>query len=495
MVSLALAVFMGRLDIYIVAIALPTVARTFGLGASAVAWVSLAYLLFNTGTMLFVGQIAERAGPRRLFLTGYAVFVAGSLLGALAPSFVLLVAARCVQGTGGSIMVIMTYSAVARLLPAERMGRTFGLLATAGALGVAVGSPLGGLLTAGLSWRWVFFVNVPVGIAAMAVAWRALPARAPGAAERAGGAARDATAEQGRAGLDYVGGALSFIALGALVLFLDQGQSRGWAHPASLVLLGFAAAAGLLFFRHESRTAHPLLAPALFRDRRVQLAAAASVAGVVLMGGNSLVMPFYLELEKGLGTAAAGALLLTYSVAFMAVSPFAGRLADRFEPRRISAAAMALGAAACVALALTSGAPGYLPVVAFLLALAVTYALFMSANSKQVMQAPAEEQRGAGPALLGTLNTLSLLLGASVFAAVFSSTGGDKGARAAEAGATGAWWIPGFSSAYLAGAIACGVALALSLAGRRRGRGASPSGAGSRPAGGTSSATARTCRR
>ncbi len=239
------------------------------------------------------------------------------------------------------------------------------------------------------------------------------------------------------------------------------------------MLLVAAAAAGLLFFRHESRTARPLLAPALFRDHRVQLAAAASVAGVVLMGGNSLVMPFYLQLEKGLGTAAAGALLLTYSVAFMAVSPFAGRLADGFAPRRISAAAMALGAAACIGLALTAGASGYLPVVAFLLALAVTYALFMSANSKQVMQAPAQEQRGAGPALLGTLNTLSLLLGASVFAAVFSSTGGDKGARAAEAGASGAWWIPGFSSAYLAGAIACGVALALSLAGRRRGRGAS----------------------
>ena len=101
-VSLALAVFMGRLDIYIVAIALPTVAAELHVRPSVVSWVTVGYLLFNTGTMLFVGQLADRAGPRRLFLVGYAVFVAGSLLGGLAPGFPLLVAARCVQGTGGS---------------------------------------------------------------------------------------------------------------------------------------------------------------------------------------------------------------------------------------------------------------------------------------------------------------------------------------------------------------------------------------------------------
>ena len=492
-VSLALAVFMGRLDIYLVGIALPTVARDFHVRTSMVAWVTIGYLLFNTGTMLFVGQLAQRSRPRRLFLAGYAVFVVGALVAALSPTLGVLIAARCAQGLGGSIMVIMTYSAVSRLLPTW-VGATMGLLALAGALGVAVGSPLGGVLTATLSWRWVFFVNVPVGVAAMAVAWRALPATDP-ANEGAGSGSAAAPAGTGDAGagagrLDYAGGALSFLALSALILFLDTGQTRGWVSWGSLVLLAIAVVGGALFVWNESRAARPLVAPALFRDRRVLVVAAACVAGVVLMGGNSLLVPFFLQLGKGMGTAQAGVLLLVYSLTFMALSPYAGRLADRFAPRRVSAAGMLVGVAAAGLLAFTAAAPGYVLVVAYLLGLAVTYALFMPANSKQVLEAPPEEHRAAGPALLGTLNTLGLLLGASLFKTAFSASVGLRdpallekaagGAATAAGSATASassaaalatgpgWWLAGFSPAYLTGAIACGVALTLCLRWRRR---------------------------
>jgi predicted MFS family arabinose efflux permease len=281
---------------------------------------------------------------------------------------------------------------------------------------------------------------------------------------------------------------------------------RGWVSWSSLVLLGVAALCAALFVRHEARAAEPLISPALLRDHGVRLVAGACVAGVVLMGGNSLFMPFFLQLGKGLGVAAAGLLLLVYSVTFTALSPFTGRLADRHSPRRISAVAMGIGAAACVGMALTAGSPGYAPVVAFLIALAVTYALFMPANSTQVLQAPPEEERGAGPALLGTLNTLGLLVGASLFKAAFAASVGTSdpalagqtagaaggsasaaagsavegaGSAAAAAGsaagsaasaAAHGWWLAGFSPAYLVGAMACGVALTLCLVGSRRRR-------------------------
>ena len=481
--SLALAVFMGRLDIYVVAVALPTVARDFHVGTGAVAWVTIGYLLFGTGSMLFVGRVAGRVGIRPLFVAGYAVFIAGALVCALSPSLGVLVAARCLQGLGGAVMTVTTYAAVSRLLPPSRMGATMGLLATAGALGVAVGSPLGGVLAATVSWRAAFFANVPVGIVAIVVAWRALPAAGcePGRAPAAGARPR----------LDYAGGVLSFVALGALILFLDTGQTRGWVTWSSLALLAVAVVAAVLFVGRERRAAEPLLSPVLLRDRRVVLVAGACISGVVLMGGNSFLVPFYLELGKGMGTATAGLLLMTYSLAFMALSPFAGRLADRHSARAVSAAGMAVGAAACAFLALTADAPGYVPVVVFLLALAVTYSTFMPANSKAVLEAPPEEERGAGPALLGTLNSLGLLLGASLFKTAFAASVGRHDPTLARAmqgaggsagtGAAGAvvahpdspgWWFVGFSPAYTVGAIACGVALVLCLVAMHRRRAA-----------------------
>ena len=198
--SVAVAVFMARLDIYVVNISLPTVARRFDVGTSAVSWVTMSYLLVSCGTMMLVGRIADGAGPRRLFITGYAIFTGGSLLCGLSPSLGLLVFFRCVQGLGGAILVIMTYTVVSRFLPPATVGGAMGILATCGALGIAVGSPLGGLLTESLSWRWVYFVNVPVGIAAMLLASRAIPSGVGPDGRGAGAGGRGAR-------LDYPGAA------------------------------------------------------------------------------------------------------------------------------------------------------------------------------------------------------------------------------------------------------------------------------------------------
>ena len=446
--SVAVAVFMARLDIYVVNISLPTVARHFHVGTSAVSWVTMSYLLLSCGTMMLVGRIADSASPRKLFIWGYAIFTAGSLLCGLSTSLWLLVFFRCVQGLGGAILVIMTYTAVSRFLPRETVGGAMGILATCGALGIAVGSPLGGFLTESLSWRWVFFVNVPIGIVAILVASRSIPS---------GGG------QGGRgARLDYPGAVLSFLAVAAFVLALNVGQERGWASPLIATLFGVSLVCAVLFVVRQTRAADPLIAPALLRDRRFLLANAVCVFGLILMGGNAFLMPFFLELAKGLSTARVGLLLMTYSVAFMALSPLTGRLADRFAPWRLCAAGMALGSAGCVAYAWTLGAPGLAVAVALLLVLAVVYALFMAANAKQVLESAAVEHRGAASAVFGTFYSLSLLIGVNLFETLYSGTATAAGKAAVPAPDAG-WWVSGFSAAYLVGAGACTVALLLCL--------------------------------
>ncbi len=446
--SVAVAVFMARLDIYIVSISLPTIARHFHAGTSAASWVAMGYLLFNCGSMLLVGRIADSVSARTLFLAGYAIFITGSLLCGLSTSLGMLIACRCLQGVGGAVLVIVTYTVIARFLPAASLGGAMGLLATAGALGIAVGSPLGGFLTEQLSWHWVFFVNLPIGVVAMVLAWRSVPAQGGG--------------ERRLGGLDYGGAALGFLAVAAFITALSLGEEAGWDSAPVVALLGLCVVATALFLLRQRRAKDPLVARSLLRERRFLLANAITVCGLILMGGNSFLMPFYLELAKGLSSGRAGLVLLVYAATFMVLSPFTGRLADRYAPWRLCATGMGVGAAACVAYALLLGSPGLAAAVVFLTALALVYALFMAANAKQVLESAPAEHKGAASAVFGTLYTLSLLLGVNVFETVYSqATLGAAGAGAAGSAATTGWWLPGFSAAYMVGAVACGLALLL----------------------------------
>jgi len=455
--SVAVAIFMARLDISIVNISLPSIAGSFHADTGAVAWVAMGYLLFSCGCMLVVGRVADDLSPRLLFVLGYAVFTIASLLCGLAGSLAMLIVFRCVQGVGGAVLVILAYTAVARYLPAQRAGGAMGLLATSGALGIALGSPLGGLLTEQLSWRWVFFVNVPVGVIAVVLALRVVPRQAA----RMGPPAR----------LDYAGAVLSFVAVAALVTALSLGEEAGWGSAVIIALFALCAVTGVLFVVRQSRAADPLVAPSLLRDRRFLLAVTTTVCGCILMGGNGFLMPFYLELVHGLDPGDAGLVLLVYSAVFIVLSPLTGRLADRHAPWRSCAAGMGVGAAACATFAFALGAAGLAAPVVFLVAMALAYALFFAANGKEVLGAAPAEHKGAASAVFGTLYTLSLLLGITLFETVYSqSVSGELAAAAPAAGG----WQPGFSGAYVAGAVACGLAVLSSFVTARLGRSSAP---------------------
>ena len=436
--SAAIAVFMGRLDIYVVNISLPTIAKHFDIGTTAASWVTISYLLFSCGAMLLMGHVADAVSPRRLFICGYAVFTAASLLCGFSQGFGMLIFLRCVQGLGASILVTMTFTVVSRFLPRRRVGGATGILATFGALGIAVGSPLGAFLAARFSWRWVFFVNVPIGVLAILLAHRAIPGD---------------TRAKGRLGkLDYVGAVLSLLAIACFILALNFGQNERWSSPSTLVLFALFAILGSLFLARQLTTKDPLVAPSLLKDKPFLLANAVSVSGLIVMGGNAFLMPFFLERVKGLPTERAGLLLLVYSLTFIVLSPLSGRLADRVAPWRLCAIGMGLGTVVCLLFALAMGDPGLSSVVLFLAALALAYAVFMASNAKEVLESASAEHKGIASAVFGTLYTLGLLLGVGIFETLCSGAHASAGPPLAD---TAAHWQPGFSNAYLFGAGAC----------------------------------------
>ena len=227
--------FMANLDTSIVNVCLPTIAHQFGTSPSTVSLVVLSYLLCEVSFLLLFGKLGERWGITRVFLIGFTVFTAGSLLCGLSQSLPGLVAWRALQGVGGSMIFAVMLAFPGVYLPERKRASAMGVLTLVSALGVAVGPPIGGLLTTTLGWNWIFFVNIPVGVAALVAGSFWLPRRHPAGSDRR---------------IDVTGAVLSFVALGSLLLALNQAQEWGWTSARILGLFAVALCGGVAFVLH-----------------------------------------------------------------------------------------------------------------------------------------------------------------------------------------------------------------------------------------------------
>jgi MFS family permease len=279
--SFAFAAFMVRMDGYIVNICLPTMARYFQAGTGAISLVVLAYMLVLTSTMLAMGSLGDRFGLKRLILTGYAVFTIGSFFCGFSSSLAGLVLSRGLQGLGGAMLITAGFAIIPRFLPKEMTGWAFGIIATATSLGILVGAPLGSYIAAYLSWHWIFYINVPLGVVAFWFTWRILPDDGPAAS---------ATSPS----FDAIGAVLSVIALITFTMTVVARGKGGWLIPVVCVL-SFAA-----FILNEKRHASPLLDLGLFRNKIFAWANLMTFLMMSVLAGLNFLFPFYLEVVQGL---------------------------------------------------------------------------------------------------------------------------------------------------------------------------------------------------
>ena len=448
--SVSFAAFMCTLDSSIVNISLPTIARFFNVGTGAVSWVILAYLLAIVALLLPAGKLGDTWGQKRTFLLGYSLFTAGSLLCGVSPSLAFLIAARCFQGMGSALLITSAYAIVPRFMPKEATGWAFGLLATASALGVTCGAPLGGFITGFFSWRWIFLINVPVGVMAILAANRSIPAEAvrPGT----GGLAR----------FDIPGAALGAAGLLSLLLALNLGQELGWTSAPILAAFGAAAVLLPVFLLWERRRPEPSFDLRLLADRQFRAGVLASGMAYMAYAGNNFMMPFYLELGKRLTTQWVGPVMMVLSVVMMAVGPNAGRLSDRIPPKYLTTSGMFLAMASFTAFSLSFPLPGLVVPVAYLVLMGISFGSFFSPNNSQVMSLAPEGRHGVSSGLLVTMNNLSMALGICLMETVFTLMM-PAGIRVKDLGQP-AHAFPqgtlagGYRAALLAGAVICACA-------------------------------------
>ena len=386
-------------------VGLPTLAQAFNASFQEVQWIVLAYLLAITTLIVSVGRLGDIIGRRRLLLAGIVLFTVASVLCGVAPTLWLLIAARAAQGLGAAIMMALTMAFVGETVPKAKTGSAMGLLGTMSAIGTALGPSLGGVLIAGLGWRAIFLVNVPLGILTFLLAHRYLPVdrREP---------------KTDRAGFDTMGTLLLALTLAAYALAMTIG--RGSFGPLNMALL-LAAVFGVgLFVLAEARAASPLIRLAMFRDPVLSASLAMSALVSTVMMATLVVGPFYLSRALGLDAALVGLVLSVGPLVAALTGVPAGRIADRFGAQRMTIVGLIGIAAGSFILSMmpaTLGIPGY---IAPIVVITAGYALFQTANNTAVMTDIRPDQRGVISGMLNLSRNLGLITGASVMGAVFA---------------------------------------------------------------------------
>lgn len=445
--SLSLSMLLSSLGTSIANVGLPTLAQAFNASFQDVQWVVLAYLLAITTLIVSAGRLGDIAGRRRLLLAGIFLFTVASALSGAAPTLWLLIAARAAQGLGAAVMMALAMALVGETVSKARTGSAMGLLGTMSAIGTALGPSLGGFLIAGLGWRAIFLVNVPLGILAFLLAYRHLPVDIRGP-------------KTDRAGFDTIGTLLLALTLAAYALAMTIG--RGSFGPLNMALLSAAVFGTGLFVFAESRAASPLIRLAMFRDPVLSASLAMNVLVSTVVMATLAVGPFYLSRALGLGPALVGIVMSIGPIISVLSGVPAGRVVDRLGAPFmvvVGLTSMAAGSIALSVLPAISGVAGYIAAIAVL---TPGYQLFQAANNTAVMMDVHPGQRGVISGMLSLSRNLGLVTGASVMGAVFALASATIDITTAHPEAVAA----GMRITFAVAAVLIGVALAIAVGGR-----------------------------
>lgn len=410
LIALCLGFFMILVDTTIVSIATPALMADLDANVTQALWITSGYLLAYAVPLLVTGRLGDRFGPRRLYLTGLAVFTAASLACGLSSTLAGLVAARVVQGLGAACMTPQTMAIITRTFPAANRGRAMSLWGATAGVASLVGPALGGVLLVSAGWPWIFFVNIPVGIVAFALAWRFVP-----------------VLERHPHRFDWLGVALSAAGTFLVVFGIQEGETFSWGAIAGPVQIWHLIAAGVLlllaFVATQSRRREPLLPLALFRDRNFSLASLGITAVGATVAAHALPFILYGQNARGWSALEVALIMAPSAVLGGVLAPVAGRLVDRVHPRYVGGVGLALFSLSLVWLALLMRADAP-PVWVFLFPFALlgvanagTWSPLSTTATRNLPGAWA----GAGSGFYNTSRQMGSVLGSAAIAALLTA--------------------------------------------------------------------------
>lgn len=407
LVITGVAGFMAALDNLVVTTALPSIREDLGGGLDDLEWTVSAYTLTFAVLLMFGAALGDRFGRRRLFLVGLSVFTGASAAAAMAPGIDSLIAARAVQGVGAAIMMPLTLTLLTAAVPAAKRGMAYGIWGAVNGLAVASGPLIGGSLTEHVSWHWIFWLNVPLGLAVLPLARLRL-------SESFGAGAR----------LDIPGTLLASGGLFGIVYGLVRGPADGWTSP--VVLTGLLAGAALLtgFVVHGIRAKNPMLPMRLFRSRAFAGINAASLLMFLGMFGSIFLLSQYMQGVLGYSPTEAGLRMLPWTGMPMLVAPIAGYLSDRVGGRPVVATGLFLQAIGLAYYATVVAADAsYASQLPALIISGIGMSLYFAPASSLVMSSVRPQEQGIASGANNALREVGGALGIAVMSSIFSAQG------------------------------------------------------------------------
>jgi EmrB/QacA subfamily drug resistance transporter len=419
------AVFMATLDNLVVTTALPVIREDLHATVESLEWTVNAYTLTFAVLLLTGAALGDRFGRRRMLAVGLAIFTVSSAAAALAPSAGVLIAARAAQGVGGAIITPLTLTILSAGVPANRRGAFIGAWSGIAGLAVAFGPLVGGAVVSGISWHWIFWLNVPIGIVLIPLVLRRLD-------ETYGPAAK----------LDLTGLALASTGLTGIVWGLVRGHGQGWTSSEIVISLVAGALVFALFVLWELRTAEPMLPMRFFQNRVFTLANVASLLMFFGMFGSIFLLSQFFQTVQGYSPLGSGLRILPWTIMPMFVAPIAGALSDRIGGARLMGIGLTLQAAGLGSLAAisTPTTPYWHLVVPFMVS-GIGMAMFWAPVANVVLAAVRPEEEGKASGAQNAIRELGGVFGVAVLASVWSHYGSYSTGQSFVDGMVPALWI------------------------------------------------------
>jgi EmrB/QacA subfamily drug resistance transporter len=441
----SIALFMVVLDNLVVTTALPSIRHDLGGGVQDLEWTVNAYTLAYAVLLLTGAALGDRFGRRRMFAIGLGIFTAASAAAALAPDTGALIAARAIQGAGAAIVTPLTLTLLSEAFPPERRGLAIGAWSGISGLGVALGPLVGGAVVEGISWHWIFWLNVPIGLVTIPLALRRL-------SESYGPAKQ----------LDLPGLALGGGGLLGVVYGIVRAGELGWTSQTVLSTLIGGAILLTAFVAWELRAPAPMLPMRFFRSRAFSASNGVSLAMYFGVFGSIFLLAQFFQVVQHMSPLEAGLRTLPWTGMPMLVAPLAGLLSDRIGSRPLMVAGLALQSAAIALLAVVSSptVPYSHLVLPFVMA-GTGMALVFAPTANAVLGAVRPEEAGQASGATNAIREVGGALGISVLASVFAAHGSYASPAAFTDGMTSAIWVG-------AAVLAAGAALALLVPGKKR---------------------------
>jgi EmrB/QacA subfamily drug resistance transporter len=432
----SIAGFMAALDNLVVTTALPSIRADLGGGLSDLEWTVGAYTLTFAVLLLFGSALGDRFGRRKLFSVGLVIFTVASAAAALAPDIELLIAARAVQGVGAAIMMPLTLTLLTAATPPERRGMVFGIWGAVTGLAVATGPLIGGGLTEHVSWHWIFWLNVPIGILLLPLVRLRLT--------------ESRTAD---ARLDLPGTILASAGLFGILYGLIRGNADGWTNSYVLTGLIGGTIVFLAFIAFELRTPNPMLPMRLFRNRAFSAINAASLLMFLGMFGSIFLLSQFMQGVLGYSPTEAGLRMLPWTGMPMIVAPIAGIVSDKIGGRPVVALGLALQAIGLGWFALiVSPDVSYVAQLPALIISGIGMAMYFAPSANLVMGSVKPSEQGIASGTNNALRELGGALGIAILASVFASQGSYETPKAFTDGLAPALWVGAITVAIAASA-------------------------------------------